>query len=186
MITNISKIDPTILEKLVEKGMHIKLVDYPITETNEYADLKDRIPWGWAGVKDSNGNQLTWNDVPGIGSVDGKPVVARIGYSEPGKGHNTINLELHETAHAIDRVVFHDISKTDGFRKAGESEQKNFLPGHYTENPVEYFAESLAYYYKDAATRQVLKDKAPMTYSYIESLIDTLRKNPNYFDHTTP
>ncbi|WP_420535002.1 anthrax toxin lethal factor-related metalloendopeptidase, partial [Bacillus mycoides] len=49
--------------------------------------------------------QLTWDDVPGVGSdIGGKPVMARIGFSERGKGHGSINLELHEIAHAIDRV----------------------------------------------------------------------------------
>ncbi|OUB32362.1 hypothetical protein BK708_07515, partial [Bacillus thuringiensis serovar yunnanensis] len=131
MTTNISKIDPTILGKLVEKGMHIKLVDYPITETNEYAYLKDQIPRGWEGTTVAGGKQLTWNDVPGVGSVDGKPVVARIGYSEFGKGHDTANLELHETAHAIDRVVFHNISQTDWFKKPFDLEQNSFLPTDY-------------------------------------------------------
>ncbi|EOO24396.1 hypothetical protein IIU_06732 [Bacillus cereus VD133] len=182
MTTNIGKIDSIILEKLTEKGIRIKLVDYPITESNEYKDLKGVIPRGWEGIKDNTGKQLTWDDVPGVGSTEGRPVIVRIGYSETGAGHMASNLELHEIAHAIDRAVFGNISHTDWFKVPFEAEQKSFLPREYFSNTEEYFAECFAWYYGDADFRQKLKDGAPQTYSYIESLIDTIRKNPNYFD----
>ncbi|MGU3443675.1 anthrax toxin lethal factor-related metalloendopeptidase, partial [Bacillus cereus] len=181
MTERIGKIDKVVLETLSRKGTSILLIDYPITDTEAYGYLKGQIPRGWEGVKGQDGHQLTWDDVPGAGSIEGKPVVARIGYSERGKGHNTINLELHETAHAIDRVVFLDISKNEWFQVPFQ-EQKNFLTGAYFTNKEEYFAECFAYYYFSDASRKELKEKAPTTYSYIEMLIHTLQQNPHYFD----
>ncbi|HDR6248089.1 TPA: hypothetical protein QCU24_005998 [Bacillus cereus] len=182
MTKRIGKIEKNILEKLVNKQTYIKLIDYPLTDVREYNNLKGIIPRGWEGAKNASGKQLTWDDVPGAGSHEGKPVVARIGYSERGKGHNTINLELHETAHAIDRVVFRDISHNSWFETPFNEEQKKFLPDRYFENKEEYFAECFAYYYFNDVSRKDLQEKAPVTYSYIEMLIETIRKNPNYFD----
>ncbi|MGU3443732.1 anthrax toxin lethal factor-related metalloendopeptidase, partial [Bacillus cereus] len=192
MTERIGKIDKVVLETLSRKGTSILLIDYPLTETEAYGYLKGQIPRGWEGSKGENGKQLTWDDVPGAGSMEGKPVVARIGYSERGKGHNTINLELHETAHAIDRVVFGDISKAESWSPEWAdwlapafAEQDAFLPGEYFKHKEEYFAEALAYYYFSETSREELKKKAPQTYGRIESLIQLLQKNPHYFDRNT-
>ena len=183
MTKRIGKIEKNILEKLVEKQTYIKLIDYPLTDTKEYSYLKDVIPRGWEGAKNAEGKQLTWDDVPGAGSSqENQPVVARIGYSDRGKGHSTINLELHETAHAIDRVICRDISHNPWFEAPFHEEQKKFLPDRYFENKEEYFAECFAYYYFNDVSRTELQEKAPVTYSYIETLIETIHKTPNYFD----
>jgi len=182
MTNRIGKIEKNILEKLTEKQTYIKLIDYPLTDTKEYSNLKGVIPRGWEGAKDAKGKQLTWDDVPGAGSQENRPVIARIGYSDRGNGHSTINLELHETAHAIDRVVFRDISHNPWFEAPFHEEQKKFLPDRYFENKEEYFAECFAYYYFNDVSRKELQEKAPVTYSYMETLIETMRKTPHYFD----
>ncbi|MGK8429766.1 anthrax toxin-like adenylyl cyclase domain-containing protein [Bacillus cereus] len=182
MVERISKIDKIILSKLQEKGIFIKLVNYPITETEEYKFLKGAIPRGWEGSVNAEGKQLTWDDVPGTGSTVNKPVVARIGYSIRGTGHNTINLELHETAHAIDRVVFSNISQTEWFQTAFHQDQKRFLPDKYFEHIEEYFAECFSYYYFSEESKKELHENAPSTYMRIESLIKTIQENPDYFN----
>ena len=106
MIQRISNIDSKTLYALYHKNIRIKLINFPITYLPEYSYLRGQIPRGWEGT----GN--TWESVPGIG---GNPVVARIGYSNYGNMHTSINLELHETAHAIDRYVFQNISYSQEF-----------------------------------------------------------------------
>ncbi|MGX5634637.1 anthrax toxin lethal factor-related metalloendopeptidase [Bacillus thuringiensis] len=182
MVERINKIDKIILSKLQEKGIFIKLVNYPITETEEYKFLKGIIPRGWEGSVNAEGNQLTWDDIPGAGSTVNKPVVARIGYSIRGAGHNTINLELHETAHAIDRVAFSNISKTEWFQTAFHQDQKRFLPDKYFEHIEEYFAECFSCYYFSEESKKELHEKAPSTYMRIESLIKTIQEKPDYFN----
>ncbi len=70
--------------------------------------FKGVVPKGWEGTG------KTWDDVPGLG---GSTVALRIGFSNKGKGHDAINLELHETAHAIDHIVLNDISKSAQFKQ---------------------------------------------------------------------
>ncbi|MFT4141734.1 MAG: hypothetical protein QM671_22590 [Bacillus sp. (in: firmicutes)] len=101
MIQRISNIDSKTLYALYHKNIRIKLINFLITYLPEYSYLRGQIPRGWKGTG------YTWDSVPGIG---GNPVVARIGYSNYGNMHTSINLELHETAHAIDRYVFQNIS----------------------------------------------------------------------------
>ncbi|WP_410993633.1 anthrax toxin lethal factor-related metalloendopeptidase [Bacillus cereus] len=182
MVERISKIDKIILSKLQEKGIFIKLVNYPITETEEYKFLEGKIPRGWEGSVNTEGKQLTWDDVPGTGSTVNKPVVARIGYSIRGAGQNTINLELHETARTIDRVVFSEISQTEWFQTAFHQDQKRFLPDKYFEHIEEYFAECFSYYYFSEESKKELYEHAPSTYMRIESLIKTIQEKPDYFN----
>ncbi|SCA96876.1 Uncharacterized protein BWINRA5_00193 [Bacillus mycoides] len=180
MVDRIKKIKSGILDKLVADGTYVKLVNYPITESDEYRDLKGLIPRGWEGQTNAEGKQLTWDDVPGVGSdIGGKPVMARIGFSERGKGHGSINLELHEIAHAIDRVVFLNISHTDLFDVPFSQERQKIFPDKYYENKEEYFAECFTYYYFSESSKQELKDKAPLTYRCIDLLIKTVQGDSN-------
>ncbi|QWI73227.1 hypothetical protein ER45_029095 (plasmid) [Bacillus mycoides] len=78
--------------------------------------------------------------------------------------------------------MFSNISLTDWFKTPFEAEQNTFLPLEYFSNPEEYFAESFAWYYRDTESRQKLKNLAPQTYSYIVTLINSIRNNPKHFD----
>ncbi|HDX9708071.1 TPA: hypothetical protein ROY17_005900, partial [Bacillus thuringiensis] len=101
----IGKIDPVLLNTLKEKGAMLTLVDYPITDVAGFEHLKNVVPPGWEGATDAAGNQLTWNDVPSLQNRELKLAVVRIGYSEKGKGHSSINLELNTIAKLLDREV---------------------------------------------------------------------------------
>src|SRR5699024_7062456 len=74
-------------------GVSIILMDMPLTELPEFDYLSGKVPRGWEKTNS------TWDEVPGAG---GHTTAARIGYSDPGNGHSTINLELHEYGHAVD------------------------------------------------------------------------------------
>ncbi|MGR5864778.1 anthrax toxin lethal factor-related metalloendopeptidase [Bacillus cereus] len=161
MIQRISKINNNILYALYTRNVRIKLINFPITYLSEYTYLRGKIPRGWEGTG------YTWDDVPGIG---GNPVVARIGYSNPGHMHSSINLELHETAHAIDNYVFQNISYSQEFFKIHAKEYASFSNNSYYYYPEEYFAEAFAYYYFNDQTNETLKSKAPSTYQFIQNL----------------
>lgn len=161
MVTRILKINYKYLTKLNVKDIEVRLINRKLTDEPEYAYLKGVTPRGWEGTG------LTWDDVPGAG---GDPTMFRIGYSDRGKGHGGINLELHETAHAIDRYVFSNISETSTFKTIQRKERKAFLPDAYYTYPEEYFAESLAYYYLGKTSRDELKKKAPQTYKFLYNL----------------
>lgn len=161
MIQRISNIDSKILDALYKKNIRIKLINFPITYLPEYSYLKGRVPRGWEGTG------YTWDYIPGIG---GNPVVARIGYSAYGNMHTSINLEIHETAHAIDRYVFQNISYSQEFLRIHAREYNSFSNSSYYYYPEEYFAEAYAYYYLNSSTHEFLKIRAPYTYQFIGNL----------------
>lgn len=163
MISRLEKIPYSMLEELADENIKIILSNTNITEVEEYEHLKGVTPRGWEGTG------KTWDDVPGAG---GKAVVARIGYSEPSEAHGAINLELHETAHAIDEYVLKDISSSKEFKKLWKQEVSNIFGEnpYFVDYPEEYFAETFAMYYLNEKERGVLRDKAPLTYEFISNL----------------
>ncbi len=163
MISRLEKIPHSMLQELLDKDIKIILSNTNITEVEEYEHLKGVTPRGWEGTG------KTWDDVPGAG---GKAVVARIGYSEPSEAHGAINLELHETAHAIDEYVLNDISSSEEFKKLWKQEVSNVFGDnpYFVDYPEEYFAETFAMYYLNEKEREALRDKAPLTYEFISNL----------------
>lgn len=161
MKERIGRIHPVIIHALSDKGLIIKLINFPLTDLAEYQFLRGEIPRGWEGTG------KTWDDVPGAG---GSPAVARIGYSEASEWHGTINLELHELAHLIDSHVFDYSSHTAEFTTIHKEEQLSFLPSSYFNNAEEYFAEAFSYFYLGGERNAILKQQAPKTYEYIKKL----------------
>lgn len=154
----------SVLVQLIQQNIRILLVNGPITETKEYAYLKGVIPRGWENLN------KTWDDVPGIGG--NKTVVVRIGYSEKGNGHGSVNLELHELAHTIDNLLKNHLSSSAGFSAVWNLEKKSLFPNeeYFTLYPEEYFAECFAMYYRDKEARKRLQTLAPKTYKLIENI----------------
>lgn len=164
MINNLSKIPEDILRKLLISGGKIKLINGKLTDEQEYAFLKGVTPRGWEGTG------KTWDDLSGLGGYPN--VVVRIGYSEKTEG--TMNLELHETGHAVD-CVFNNISKSDNFREIWRIEVDNLFTGtcvldYVNKYPEEYFAESFSMYFYSIEGKGRLKELAPLTYELISQL----------------
>jgi len=172
MIDRLHSIHDSMLQGLIEEDIAMFLVNFPITHLSEFSHLQGVVPRGW----EDTGS--TWDDVPGAG---GKPSIARIGYSESGMDHGSLNLELHEIAHPIDTFVLNDISSSSAFQTIQKQEQPLFLPDNYFAYPNEYFAEAFAYYFLNENTREILQQNAPKTYAFIEMLgdvatMDTLKE----------
>lgn len=163
MRERIGRIHSAYLNVLAKENIVIKLINFPLTELEEYRYLKGEIPRGWEDTG------YTWDDVPGAG---GDPTVAKIGYSDPSPKnfHDSLNLELHEIAHAVDQFVFNEISYGKEFAAIHAAEQPLFLPEIYFEYVEEYFAEVFAYYYLSDETKEALKQEAPKTYAFFENL----------------
>jgi Pro-Pro endopeptidase len=115
-------------------------------------------------------SQITWDEVPGIGGSE--VVLVKIGNSEKGMGHGSVNLELHELAHSIDRLVFQSISKDKTFQFIWEEERGILFPGnsYFILHAEEYFAETFAMYYLNEETKEQLKKFAPQTYDFFKEL----------------
>lgn len=163
IIQRISKISPVILEKLLDRGIHIKLINTPVTYLREYAYLRGMVPRGWENTG------ITWDDVPG---VSGNPIAIKIGYSEPGMGHGAINLELHETAHTIDSYLLKGITGSKKFRDIWKKEVNDLFGDnrYFLSYPDEYFAEAFAMYHLDNGHKYELSSRAPLTFKFIEQL----------------
>lgn len=164
MMDRILRIHPEILQSFIDKGCKIRLINTNITGDSLYSHLKGETPRGWEDTG------LTWDDIPGIG---GQVVLARIGYSDTGKGHGSFNLELHETAHSIDKYVLGDISQMEEFVKIKEEEKQSlFGDNHYFDYSEEYFAEIFTMYYLNEDTYNQLKKDAPKSFRYIKKIVE--------------
>lgn len=166
MIDRLDNVDSRILYETNQSGVTIILMDVPLTELPEFQHLSGTVPRGW----ENSGN--TWDDVPGAG---GFTTAARIGYSDPGNGHSTINLELHEYAHAVDSYTAgFTFSDSSEFRQIASAEKDALFGDHavseYFDVPSEYFAEAFAMYYLGGEEQSKLQSRAPQTYDYMETL----------------
>ena len=163
VISQLDQLPSSLLAKINQNGIVIQLFTGKLTDNPTASHLSGKIPRGYV-------NNTTWDDVPGLGG--GKTVLVKIGASHKGEGHSSVNLELHELAHSIDRYILHELRYDKGFLQIWEQEKAQMFPGirYYLTYPEEYFAESFAYYYLGGLYREELKKKAPLTYQLIYKL----------------
>ncbi|AIE60446.1 anthrax toxin lethal factor-related metalloendopeptidase [Bacillus methanolicus] len=163
IISRIDRLPKSMLKKAAEKGITVKLFEGKLTDNPSAHHLHGIIPRGYQ-------SKTTWDEVPGIGG--GKIVLVKIGCSEKGKGHGSVNLELHELAHSIDRYVYNEIRNDPSFLKIWKQEKNYLFPGnaYFLTYPEEYFAESFAMYFLGGEYKHELKQKAPATYQLIKNL----------------
>jgi Pro-Pro endopeptidase len=162
IINRVNVLPELLLKEIKNQGITLKLFTNKLTDNPTASHLKGIVPRGYDG-------SITWDDVPGIGG--GKVVLVKIGASEKGKGHGSINLELHELAHSIDHYIYDNISQKLEFREIWSKEHNRLFPNNnYFEYPEEYFAEIFAMYYLNTETRTLLQNKAPLSFELISSL----------------
>ncbi|MEH7441586.1 toxin [Bacillus sp. JJ1122] len=163
IINRIAMLPDSMLQKAVNHNIRVKLFEGNLTDNPSARHLKGVIPRGYT-------TNRTWDQVPGIGGS--RTVLVKIGSSDKGKGHSSVNLELHELAHSLDRHVYGGIREEDQFLKIWRQESRLLFPGraYFLEYPEEYFAESFAMFYIGGMPTRLLQQAAPQTYQYIKSL----------------
>ncbi|MFL8674536.1 anthrax toxin lethal factor-related metalloendopeptidase [Clostridioides sp. GD02404] len=170
MKNRLANINIKYLQTLKEKDIKIKLINSNLTDEPEFKDLKHQLPPCW--VKSGK----TWKDVPGI--YRNNSIVVKIGYSNPSYAnvHSAKNLELHETAHAIDKNVLNKKSSSEEFMEIFAQERyklydpKQVAHAYISKFIEEFFAESFVHYYLDDVSRNTLKENCPLTYDFLEQL----------------
>lgn len=161
MISRMNNVENSILYQTSKNGALFILADTPITEQPEFAHLKNIVP---------RGHTASWDSIPGAG---GHVSMARIGYSDYGKSHSAINLELHEYGHVVDSfTVGVKVSETEQFKNI-HAEEVNKLFGsssqlEYYNIVEEYFGEAFAMFYYTSESREELLEKAPKTYAFFD------------------
>lgn len=163
IIKRLTALPDSMVIKAVNNNIKVKLFEGSLTDNPTARHLKGIIPRGYTSEK-------TWDQVPGIGGS--RTVLVKIGSSEKGKGHGSINLELHEFAHSLDRHVYDGIRYEKRFQEIWKRESRLLFPGraYFLDYPEEYFAESFAMFYIGGMPAKLLKEAAPQTYQYIEGL----------------
>ncbi|KKK37676.1 toxin [Mesobacillus campisalis] len=163
IIVRIDRLPTEMLRKIVEQDIQIALFEGKLTDNPSARGLKGITPRGYASGK-------TWDEVPGVGGS--RLVLVKIGSSDKGQGHGSVNLELHELAHSVDRHVYGLIREDPRFLEIWKQESKFLFPGkaYFLDYPEEYFAETFAMFYLDGQHKKLLKDVAPQTFRYIEAL----------------
>ncbi len=163
IINRIGQLPETLLIKSNNQGIILKLFIGKLTDNRTARYLAGQIPRGYH-------SQTTWDEVPGIGGS--QVVLVKIGHSEKGKGHGSVNLELHELAHSIDSLVYQNISKSRKFQLVWEEERGKMFPGnsYFILHAEEYFAEAFAMYYLNEDTKGQLQKIAPQTFQFFKGL----------------
>ena len=164
IVQTINKLPYSLQLKIVDRGVKVKLFSGRLTDNQSAAHLKGQAPRGYVNPK------TTWDDVPGMGGAH--TVLVKIGASDKGKGHSSINLELHEIAHSIDKIVYDGIREDMDYLRIWGKEVDALFPSqpYFSTYPEEYFAEAFAMFYVDSEQNQLLRRKAPETYQFIKQL----------------
>ncbi|MFD6207977.1 toxin [Peribacillus sp. NPDC060253] len=164
IVGTINKLPHSLVMKTAESGVRVKLFNGNLTENQSAAKLKGQFPRGYLNKK------TTWDDVPGMGGSH--TVLVKIGASDKGHGHGSVNLELHELAHSIDNIVYDGIRGDMDFLSIWGKEVNGLFPGqsYFSNYPEEYFAETFAMFYVNFEQNQLLRQKAPETYNFIKQL----------------
>ncbi|WP_368974130.1 toxin [Caldifermentibacillus hisashii] len=164
MVNRIDSLPISLLEKIYDQHIKIRLFTGHLTDFPSTRSLTGITPRGYADTT------VTWDNVPGAGG--GRIVFVKIGASDKGEGHGSVNLELHELAHSIDRIVFKGIRNQIYFQSIWKLEAQQLFGNndYYLLYPEEYFAEVFAYFYADSDTNHYLKERAPKTYTFIKKL----------------
>lgn len=123
-----------------------------------------------------------WSYVPGAGgapyaSIPGRMLPTRIVVNRLYEGHGSVNLLLHEHAHAMDSISAHEgISRSSAWRELVKNNPgfREFLQDHChkycVDNFNEGFAEAFAYYNGCVASRKKLEEKAPQVAQFFREL----------------
>lgn len=163
IINRLTILPESVILKAVNRNIKVKLFVGNLTDNPTASHLKGIVPRGYTSKK-------TWDQVPGIGGS--RTVLVKIGSSDKGKGHGSVNLELHEFAHSLDRHVYNEIRQEGKFLEIWKRESQLLFPGraYFLDYPEEYFAECFAMFYIGGLPSKLLKEAAPQTYQYIEGL----------------
>ncbi|TYR80889.1 toxin [Priestia megaterium] len=165
ILYSISAIHPHLLKQMVKNKIHVKLFNGELTDEPSFMHLKGKRPRGYSE------KGVLWNDVPGAGGS--KTVYVKIGHSEKGHNHGSVNLELHELGHTVDRHLLNNIRMHKGFLHVWKAEKDALFPNqtYFLLYPEEYFAETFAMYYASQFTRRQLAHDAPLTYKYLNKVL---------------
>lgn len=164
IVERVSNLPEDLINKLNQERIKIQLFTGDLTDNSGARYLKGTTPRGYLN------QETTWDDVPGMGGS--RIVYVKIGASGKGQGHSSVNLELHELAHTIDKMVYGEIHDNKVFLSVWEKEVTSLFPGqaYFHSYPEEYFAETFAMYYLNPKEKELLKRKAPLTYIFIGKL----------------
>lgn len=159
MIDRLNHVENSILYQTNNKGCTLILAETAITDYPEFAHLKGVVP---------RGHVNSWDTLPGAG---GHVAIARIGHSDFGSGHSTLNLEIHEYGHMVDAFTIGEkVSHTKELKDLQDAEVEALFGDNeqreYFLIPEEYFAESFTMYYLNEDTRKTLADRAPKTLEF--------------------
>lgn len=165
MLNTIDHIERNLLVLLKREGVVIRLFEGNLTDEPLLYFLKWQKPRGWK-------QGVTWEQVPGSGGS--WLISAKIGASNPGNGHGSVNLELHEIGHTLYNLLSPE--KQTEFNAVWNSEVQHLFPGkpYYSSYPSEYFSESFAHFYINLSTAGKLSTSAPRTYSFIKEMSQNL------------
>ncbi|MEJ7732283.1 MAG: hypothetical protein WKG00_24135 [Polyangiaceae bacterium] len=153
-----------VLQYMERNGITVKVGRGSVVEV--YPELSGVQVLGWPEGE-------TWDRVPGVG-WNPVAIAIRDGRIPPqGDGHNSTNLVLHETFHAIDER--HKFSQTEAFLAAYSADFAKLEPYYQEEREGmgagEAFAESAARYYAGDPT---LREELPHLFAYWEANHDQI------------
>jgi hypothetical protein len=164
-IIQFKKFPEVLMQEMLQRNAKIHLI--------EGHGVTDDPTWGlsfrtWDG--------RSWKDVPGAGGNPRSGAPTRIVVNRLHEGHGSVNLFLHEHAHALDSTY-----KTDGVSNSKTWKEllkkahiKEYLSSickkDYCLVPREAFAETFARFHENDETRADIEERAPEIAAMFNSL----------------
>lgn len=140
IIFRLDQLPQSILQKTAQHHIKIILFTGKLTDNDSVSYLQGQVPRGYT-------EPVVWDNIPGIGGSEF--VYVKIGHSERGKGHGSVNLEYHEFAHSLMNLVYNDTIVSSEINNLWSLEAESIFPGneYFLKYKEEYFAECFAYYF---------------------------------------
>ena len=166
LVEDLKKVNTSILQELKNKKLKIYVLNESITN---HPDLKHKK------------GDTAWDDIAGIYSPTKKSIYIN---TKKDNEYSSKSLMLHELGHAIDFLIFSNISNKLSFKTIHEKEVDDFIDmtglesisEYYKNDSSEFLAEALTFYFSDTHTRNRLKRNCPETFKLIEKNIEGIEK----------
>jgi hypothetical protein len=164
---DLSRFDPATLQNLDQNGVKIKIYDHENPPPGGY-------PGGRAEWKKNSGGYYVYND---------KSIVLKQSNFRNGGNIRSTDITHHELGHAVDDLLAPDNAQgpqlaTDQdpylqniyqqYKTRAEADKSQEWSAYGTTSPQEYFAEGVSEYLGGDKAKQMLKEKDPQLFAYVD------------------
>lgn len=161
-----------VVRQLDAQGIRNTLFSGVLTDVHGYRRFRDIHPPGWSAGR-------TFADVPGVADKGG--FAANPNRERKGSGHATDSLVLHELGHVVDSALARpqdwNASSSDSWLRGPQREvvRRGAVGEYFTQNPTEWYAESMMRYMRTPQSHAALARWYPETFAFLSATLGAPR-----------